>query len=47
MITLTKRYSRLAAEKAAAETDPARKKELEDDGGGSGLVHGKAVPHLP
>jgi hypothetical protein len=29
MITLTKRYSRLAAEKAAQETDPARKKELE------------------
>jgi formate C-acetyltransferase len=29
MITLTKRYSRLAAEKAAAEKDPARKKELE------------------
>ena len=29
MITLTKRYARLAAEKAAAETNPARKKELE------------------
>jgi formate C-acetyltransferase len=29
MITLTKRYSRLAAEKAADEKDPARKKELE------------------
>ena len=29
MITLTKRYSRLAAEKAAAEKNPARKKELE------------------
>ena len=29
MITLTKRYSRLAAEKAAAETNPTRKKELE------------------
>jgi formate C-acetyltransferase len=28
MITLTKRYSRLAAEKAAQEQDPARKKEL-------------------
>lgn len=29
MITLTKRYSQLAAEKAAAESDPIRKKELE------------------
>ena len=29
MIVLTKRYARLAADKAAAETDPARKKELE------------------
>ena len=29
MITLTKRYSKLAAEKAAVEKDPARKKELE------------------
>ncbi|SHI13409.1 formate C-acetyltransferase [Sporobacter termitidis DSM 10068] len=29
MITLTKRYARLAAEMAAAEADPGRKKELE------------------
>jgi formate C-acetyltransferase len=29
IITLTKRYARLAAEKAAAETNPDRKKELE------------------
>ena len=29
MIILTKRYSKFAAEKAAVETDPARKKELE------------------
>jgi formate C-acetyltransferase len=28
VITLTKRYAKLAAEKAEAETDPARKKEL-------------------
>jgi hypothetical protein len=29
MITLTKRYAALAAEKLEAETDPKRKKELE------------------
>ena len=42
MITLTKRYAKLAEEKAKDEKNPKRKKELEKNGGSLELVYGKS-----